>query len=490
MKLKPLLVTSLMCAALGVPSLYAQSALNRSVRTLENMEPAIPRPEQDRAVAKKLAALEKKTGKKPNIVWLLVDDMGYGDPGSYGGGEAIGAATPNMDRLAAEGLRLTSTYSQQTCTPTRSAMLTGRLPVRTGLTRPILAGDKITVNPWDGETSLPTILGEAGYNTLLVGKWHIGSAKGMRPHDVGFDEFYGFYGAQKEIPGFRPARYPDLVLDQEKLAGYDEMGRITAWCMASRMANSRRFPTIKSIEDMAEADKVLTDFSVQKIKELAKSDKPFFLEHAFMKVHTDNYAHPEFQGMSASKYPYKDAMCEVDMDIGMIVKALDEAGVLENTFIFVTSDNGPQMDGWPDAGYTPVPRGQGHDLGRRRARAGHRLLEGHDHTRPREGRPVRPDGPVQHLAAPRRRGRQHAEGPLHRRRRPDVVPAARRWPRQAGECLFWTGATYGRADARIQGAREGHHAAQHLHVDRHVDCDRTSPPHRGSSTSTSTRKKK
>jgi arylsulfatase len=78
---------------------------------MENMEPAIPRLEQDKAVAEKLAALEKRTGKKPNIVWLLLDDMGFGDPGSYGGGKAIGADTPQMDKLAEEGLRLTSAYA-------------------------------------------------------------------------------------------------------------------------------------------------------------------------------------------------------------------------------------------------------------------------------------------------------------------------------------------------------------------------------------------
>ena len=129
---------------LGSFAAPAQAAFDRSIRTAENFEPAIPRVEQDKAVAEKLAALEKKTGKKPNILWIVVDDMGYGDPGCYGGGAAIGAATPNIDRLAREGLKLTSCYSQHTCTPTRSAILTGRLPVRTGLTRPILAGDKIT----------------------------------------------------------------------------------------------------------------------------------------------------------------------------------------------------------------------------------------------------------------------------------------------------------------------------------------------------------
>jgi len=360
MKLNHLLIASLGILVFGIPTLHAQSALNRAKRTAENMEPSIPRPEQDKAVAEKLAALEKKTGKKPNVVWLLVDDMGFGDPGCYGGGKAIGADTPHMDRLAAQGLRLTSCYSQNTCTPTRSAMLTGRLPVRTGLTRPILAGDKLTVNPWDGETCLAKTLGESGYNTLLVGKWHIGSVKGMRPHEVGFDEYYGFYGAAKESSqAVDPARYPDLVLDAEKLALYDKMGEEHSLVHGFKDGKLDVVSDIKSTDDMARADKVLTDFSVTKLKELAKSDKPFFLMHAFMKVHTDNFAHPDFKGMSASKYPYKDAMCEVDMEIGMIVKALEAAGTLENTLVFITSDNGPQMDGWPDAGYTPFRGAKG-----------------------------------------------------------------------------------------------------------------------------------
>ncbi len=121
------------------------------------MEPAVPRPGQEKIAKEKLADLRAKTGKPPNILWFLIDDMGYGDPGCFGGGAAVGAATPNIDRLAREGLKLTSTYSQPTCTPTRSAILTGRLPARTGLTRPILAGDKLTSNPWADEISLARI---------------------------------------------------------------------------------------------------------------------------------------------------------------------------------------------------------------------------------------------------------------------------------------------------------------------------------------------
>uniref|UniRef100_UPI002867CF76 sulfatase-like hydrolase/transferase n=1 Tax=Sulfurovum sp. TaxID=1969726 RepID=UPI002867CF76 len=140
------------------------SGLSDAVKTKENMEASIPRPAQEKSVQKKLVELEKKTGKKPNVVLIVADDLGFGDPGVYGGGEIIGAATPNIDKMAQEGLKLTSAYSQPTCTPTRAAILTGRLPVRTGLYRPILAGKKKKKNPWADEKSLPTILGEVGYN--------------------------------------------------------------------------------------------------------------------------------------------------------------------------------------------------------------------------------------------------------------------------------------------------------------------------------------
>ncbi len=345
----------------GMTNAWGQaSTLSKAVRTSESMEPAIPRPEQDRIAAQKLADLRKKTGKPPNILWLVVDDMGYGDPGAFGGGAAVGAATPNMDRFAREGLKLTSTYSQPTCTPTRSAILTGRLPARTGLTRPILAGDKLSKNPWADETSIATILSNSGYKTILSGKWHIGEAPGMRPFEVGFDEFYGFYPAQKEITQeFDEMRYPDLVLDPERLAAYKKIGASHALVYGAKGGQEQIVKQIESIDDMAEGDKALKDYTIKKIHELAKSGQPFFIEHAFMKVHADNFPSKEFKGKSAAKYPYKDSVVEVDAYIGEIVKALEDDGLLENTFIFITSDNGPQLDSWPDTGYTPFKGGKG-----------------------------------------------------------------------------------------------------------------------------------
>jgi arylsulfatase len=344
----------------ATPAYPQASKLNRAVRTAENLEPSIPLLEQARETERKLAELRRTTGKRPNIVWIIVDDMGYGDPGCYGGGKAVGADTPVMDRLAREGLRLTSCYSQHTCTPTRSAILTGRLPVRTGLIRPILAGDTLTVNPWDGETSVAKILGDAGYYSLLTGKWHIGEGEGMRPHEVGFDEYYGYLPAQKEITqALDTRRYPDLTLDADKLERYESIGAEHALIHGFSMGDTKTVSTVKSLEEMGAADERLIDFSVERIMELAKGEKPFFLEHCFMKVHTDNFANPKYKGLSASKYAYKDSLCEVDLLIGRLVKALDDAGVLENTFVFVTSDNGPQMDAWPDAGYTPFRGAKG-----------------------------------------------------------------------------------------------------------------------------------
>jgi arylsulfatase len=338
-------------AAAAIATGVEASTLSKAVRT---------RPEQDNAAAQKLADLREKTGKRPNIVWLVVDDMGWGDPGVYGGGAVIGAGTPNMDALARGGLMLTSTYSQPTCTPTRSAILTGRLPVRTGLTRPILAGDKVTKNPWADEISLPRLLSDAGYATVLSGKWHVGEAEGMRPQDIGFDEFYGYYQAEKELTqAYDKRRYPDLVLNPERLQMLRATGASDGLYHGFKSGATTQVQKVDSIEAMAEGDRLLKEFTVKKIKELSKGKQPFFLEHAFMKVHADTFPSKAFEGKSASKYPYKDAVVEVDAYIGEIVKALDDAGVLNNTFVFVTSDNGPQMDSWPDSGYTPFRGAKG-----------------------------------------------------------------------------------------------------------------------------------
>jgi len=341
-------------------SLFAQATpLSKAKYVNDHQQSFIPRPEQDKIAQEKLAALEKKTGKKPNIIWFVIDDMGYGDLGCYGGGAVIGAATPNIDRLAKDGLKLTTVYSQPTCTPTRSALLTGRLPVRTGLTRPILAGDKLTKNPWEDEISLPKILSANNYKTILTGKWHVGELEGMRPFDIGFDEYEGYYAAEKEISqAFDKRRYPDLSLDSFKRDAYMKLGASADLVYGIKGGKEQIIKKTTSTNDIAEADEVLKDFTIKKLRELAKQKQPFFLEHCFMKVHADVFASKKYEGKSASKYPFKDGVVEVDALVGEMVAELEKLGMLENTLIFITSDNGPQMDSWPDNGFTPFRGGK------------------------------------------------------------------------------------------------------------------------------------
>ena len=122
---------------------------------------------------------------------------------------------------------------------------------------------------------------------------------------------------------------------------------------------TEKLEQIESTEDMGRAEKRLADFTVERIAELAKGDKPFFIEHCFMKVHADNFPNPDLGPLSAARFAYKEAVAEVDLHVGEIMAALEAAGVLENTFVFLTSDNGPQMDAWPDAGHTPFRGAKG-----------------------------------------------------------------------------------------------------------------------------------
>ncbi len=258
----------------------------------------------------------------------------------------------------------------------------------------------------------------------------------MRPHDIGFDEFYGFYEAEKEISqSVDKRRYPDLVLNPERLEMLRKTGSSDSLVHGFKGGETIDVVKIDSIETMAEGDRMTKEFSVAKIKELAAGDAPFFLEHAFMKVHADNFASKAFEGKSASKYPYKDDVVEVDAYVGEIVDALDKAGVLENTFIFVTSDNGPQLDSWPDAGYTPF-RGAKASAWEGGVRVPGIAYWKGTITPGRESDDLFDlmdlFNTSLHLA---RHRRQDSNRPLHRRYRPDVVPACRRRPLKPREGL-------------------------------------------------------
>jgi len=327
----------------------ADPMVQKTVRPAENMEPVIPHPNQAAEAKAKLAALEKKLGKKPNILIYLMDDVGWSDPGVFGGGPAVGAPTPVMDKLGHEGLLLTSTYAQPSCSPTRATILTGRLPMRTGVLYPPMYGEK---GGLEGEITIADVLGKAGYVTQAVGKWHCGENTGSQPQNVGFDDFYGFLSVSDMYTEWRDSYFfPEIVESPERT----EM--VKNFPFDRHFVHAKKGGTIEDLDEVtipisATLDEKWANYSVDFLKKMAKSDKPWFLYHCTRGAHFDNYPNEKFKGKSPAKHPYKDVMMELDDILGRLVKTLQETGQLDNTLIFITSDNGPEMETWPDCGTT------------------------------------------------------------------------------------------------------------------------------------------
>lgn len=359
--MKKTFLTSFMVTAIlsNVMSQEKISVFDETVVERENFEPAIPRPEQEKIANQKLKDLEAKTGKKPNVLIFLVDDLGWGDIGVNGGGVAVGAPTPNIDGLANYGKRFTSFYATPTSTGSRAALVTGRIPQRSGLVRPLLSGDKVKSNPWKIEISQGKILARAGYQSAIIGKWHVGEGEDMLPHEVGFDYFFGLPAVQSDYTQFLDERrYSDMhhIPDIKDAAfSLQPQGLIKGQKGGSRELGFR----IKNLDDMRKVEDVLKDESIKFIKQNSGGKYPFYLVHSFTAIHNDTYCGKDYIGKSPAAMPVKDAIVEMDAIVGQIMKALEEAGELENTLVFFTSDNGANDDSFPDAGYHPWKGGKG-----------------------------------------------------------------------------------------------------------------------------------
>jgi arylsulfatase len=283
---------------------------------------------------------------RPNIIIMLADNMGYMDPGCYGGGDVLGAPTPRMDQMAKEGLKLTSCYSETQCTPTRAAMLTGRLPIRTGMALASMAGAKAGISP--EETTLAKVLSDAGYNTAMFGKWHLGDVNESMPQNMGFDEWFGVLYhlntySQKERIGYDPN-----WVKEDPFYGIVE----------AKKGENPKLVTPLNISSLAFVDEQCVDKAIAYINNQANSTKPFFVYIPFVRTHFPSVANPKFAGKS-SKGPYGDAVMETDYHVGQVLDALRDTGKDNNTIVVFTSDNGPTLDQWPDAGYSPFRGGIG-----------------------------------------------------------------------------------------------------------------------------------
>jgi len=297
---------------------------------------------------------------KPNVVFILADNVGYGDLGPYGGGESRGAPTPRIDQLAREGLRLTQYLVEPGCTPSRAALMTGQYSIRNGLSLIIVPGSSSTLPP--RAFTMGELFKGAGYATAIFGKWHLGAEPQSLPTAHGFDEFYG-------IP-------PDISWDA---ATYVETIELTHSMNASNEVLLAKGPQIVEAvaggplrpvkpytrEVRAEINDELVAKSIDFMKRQVAAGKPFFLYLPFSMGHFPNLPSKQFAGKSRIGQ-YGDMMMEGDYQVGQIMDALKALGVDDKTILVFASDNGPQGEvvrelgnqGTPDMGSPGPFRGE------------------------------------------------------------------------------------------------------------------------------------
>jgi arylsulfatase A-like enzyme len=288
--------------------------------------------------------------QKPNVIVVFSDDVGWGDLGSYGGGETRGAPTPNLDRMAAEGARFTTWYGQASCTAGRASFITGRIPIRSALSVVIGPGDP---NHLHQET--PTIAEfykKNGYKTYMSGKWHLGDQPNGFPTSHGFDEMHHFLAYYAGVYGYRNNElhpyFPSW--DAGFMAQYDKLNDGEWECYAGQTC--KRIIEHFSYEGLATIDNEQAATAREYITKNAKGAQPFFMYIAFMKVHQPNNPAPEWKGKS-HQGNFSDSMMELDANVGKVLQAIRDAGIENNTIVVFSSDNGPWIDAWPDAGYGP-----------------------------------------------------------------------------------------------------------------------------------------
>lgn len=323
----------------------------QDVKPADNMYPVIQHPDQDKAVADRLAALAAKTGKKPNILIFLLDDVGWGDPGFNGGGVAVGNATPVMDKLAGEGLILTSAYSTPSCSPTRATIHTGQNPLHHGILRPPMYGE---AGGLDGAITMPKLLKAQGYVTQGVGKWHMGENKGSLPQNVGYDDYVGFLGVSDMYTEWRDIYFnPEVALspDRFKMLEKDEFNHYEVHCTTADTEKCENGKLIE-LDYIKDLDQHWLDVSLAFLDKMKGSKQPFYLYHATRGCHFDNYPSDQWAGKSMARTVFSDCMVEMDYVLGKIVDKLTEIGEIDNTLIFFTSDNGPECE-IPPHGRTP-----------------------------------------------------------------------------------------------------------------------------------------
>ncbi|PYQ55053.1 MAG: arylsulfatase [Acidobacteria bacterium] len=293
------------------------------------------------SIAVSLPAQENRVAveKKPNIVFMLADNLGYGELGVYGGGILRGAPTPRIDRLAGEGMRLLNFNVEAQCTPSRSALMTGRFSIRSGTYQVPRGGAPEGLTQW--EVTLAELLSAQGYATGIWGKWHLGSSEGRLPTRQGFDEWYGIprsyteamWLAPNETSGMRPSvgakqRWNASLAPPEPI--YE-----------ARKGEKPRQVAPLDLERRRTMEAEITTRAVDFIKRNATTGRPFFAYVSFSLMHMPPLPNAEFAGRTGNG-DWADCLAEMDHRTGQVLDAIQDAGIEDNTLVIFASDNGPE----------------------------------------------------------------------------------------------------------------------------------------------------
>ena len=306
------------------------------------------------AIGSMLAGTASAQQSKPNILFILADNIGYGDIGVYGGGELRGSPTPRIDQLAAEGLRLTQYLVEPSCTPSRAALMTGRYSIRSGLSLVAVAGSTFSL-PAE-EITMAEMLHDAGYATAIFGKWHLGAQTYSQPQHQGFDEFYGIppgdtWDAFGMIRQGHQTKSADIPLDK-----------------GPHIVEAKRGEPLTMVkpyteEVRREVDWELVDRGVDFMTRQKTAGKPFFLYLPISRTHFPNLPSKRFEGASRIGQ-FGDSLMEGDAIVGAMLDALDDLDLARDTIVVFASDNGPDGPGartfggdMPDVGTTGPYRG-------------------------------------------------------------------------------------------------------------------------------------
>lgn len=313
------------------------------------------------AAAQQPQAQGSPAQQRPNIIMIISDDTGYGDLGPYGGGAGRGMPTPNIDRLAAEGMTFFSFYAQPSCTPGRAAMQTGRMPNRSGMTTVAFQGQGGGLPA--AEWTLGSVLKTGGYKTFFTGKWHLGEADYALPNAQGYDEmkYCGLYHLNAYTYA-DPTWFPDMPPELREM-----FQKVTKGALSGNAGQPAReefkingqyvdTPVINGREGVVGIpffDGYVEKAAIDYLDRNSNSPEPIFMSINFMKVHQPNMPHPDYIHKSLSKSKYADSVVELDARIGRIMDKVRSSGLANNTLVFYTTDNGAWQDVYPDAGYTP-----------------------------------------------------------------------------------------------------------------------------------------